>query len=136
MSASDYCRPDAGLTPSAPMNDPAQASPERDATLLRIFLSERERWEHQPLFEALVMKARDAGLAGATVLRGPLGFGESRKIQTAKILQLSDNLPVVIEIIDSEDVIRAFLGTISGMMDGGIVTMHPVRAIQFPKRAK
>jgi len=118
------------------MNDPASTYSERDATHLRIFLSERDRWEHQPLFEAIVMKARDAGLAGATVLRGPLGFGESGKIQTAKILQLSDNLPVVIEIIDSGDLIRAFLGTISGMMDGGIVTMHPVRAIQFPKRSK
>lgn len=118
------------------MNDPASTYSEHDATHLRIFLSERDRWEHQPLFEAIVMKARDAGLAGATVLRGPLGFGASGKIQTAKILQLSDNLPVVIEIVESEEAIRAFLGTIYGMMDGGIVTIHPVRAIQLPKRPK
>jgi hypothetical protein len=118
------------------MNDPASTYSEHDATHLRIFLSERDRWEHQPLFEAIVMKARDAGLAGATVLRGPLGFGASGKIQTAKILQLSDNLPVVIEIIGFELMVRAFLETISGMMDGGMLTIHPVRAIQFPKRPK
>lgn len=107
---------------------------EQDATLLRIYLSERDRWEHLPLFEAIVMKARDAGVAGATVLRGPLGFGESGKIQTAKILQLSDNLPVVVEMIDSEDAIRTFLGSIGGMMNGGMVTLESVRMIQFPKR--
>ncbi len=116
------------------MNTPASPFGEKDAVLLRIFLTEKERWEHQPLFEAIVIKARDAGLAGATVLRGPLGFGESKRIQTAKILQLSDNLPVVVEIVDSEEAIRAFLPELTAMMDGGLLTMQPLRAIHFAKK--
>ncbi|MFY8216538.1 MAG: DUF190 domain-containing protein [Chthoniobacterales bacterium] len=119
------------------MNDSADHPiSEHDAILLRIFLSERSRWGHQPLFEAIVVKARDAGLAGATVLRGPLGYGAGGTIQTAKILQLSDNLPVVVEIVDSEESIRGFLESITDMMDGGLATMQSVRAVHFPKQAK
>jgi len=109
---------------------------ESDAILLRIFLSERQRWGHEPLFEAIVVKARDAGLAGATVLRGPLGFGEGGKIQTAKILQLSDNLPVVVEIVDSEPAVQKFLESIADMMDGGLATKQSVRAVHFPRQTK
>jgi len=119
------------------MNSPTDTpTAEHDAILLRIFLSERSRWGHQPLFEAIVVKARNAGLAGATVLRGPLGYGAGGKIETAKILQLSDNLPVVLEIVESEESIRSFLQSITEMMDGGLATMQPVRAVHFPKQSK
>ena len=72
-----------------------------EAVLLRIFLGESDRWKHQPLYEALVLKARELHLAGATVLRGPMGFGKSSRLHTTKILQLSMDLPLVIEIVDS-----------------------------------
>ena len=69
--------------------------------LLRIFIGESDRWHHQPLYEAIVLKAREAHLAGATVLRGPMGFGKSSRLHTAKILRLSMDLPLVIEIVDT-----------------------------------
>src|SRR5690242_21923802 len=81
----------------------------QDATLLRIFLGESDRWEHKPLYEAIVLKARELDLAGATVLRGPMGFGKSSHLHTAKILRLSMDLPMVIEIIDSDEKVNAFL---------------------------
>src|SRR5882724_8812816 len=80
-----------------------------DAVLLRIFIGESDRWEHKPLYEAIVLKARETHLAGATVLRGPMGFGKSSRLHTAKILRLSMDLPLVIEIVDSEEKIQAFL---------------------------
>lgn len=73
-----------------------------DAMLLRIFIGESDRWHHQSLYEALVLKAREMHLAGATVLRGPMGFGKSSRLHTAKILRLSMDLPMVIEIVDTE----------------------------------
>ncbi len=81
----------------------------KDAMLLRIFIGESDRWKHGPLFEGIVMKARERHLAGATVLRGPMGFGAASRIHTAKILRLSMDLPIVIEIVDSEEKINAFL---------------------------
>jgi uncharacterized protein len=81
----------------------------RDAMLLRIFIGESDRLEHQPLYEAIVMKARERHLAGATVLRGPMGFGAASRIHTAKILRLSMDLPIVIEIVDSEEKLNEFL---------------------------
>jgi uncharacterized protein len=80
----------------------------RDAMLLRIFIGEDDRYDHQPLYEAIVMKARESHLAGATVLRGPMSFGHSSRPHTTKILRLSEDLPFVIEIVDSEDKIKAF----------------------------
>ncbi len=88
-----------------------------DAVLLRIFIGESDRWEHKPLYEAIVLKAREMHLAGATVLRGPMGFGKSSRLHTAKILRLSMDLPLVIEIVDSEENINAFLPDI-GQDDG------------------
>ena len=73
-----------------------------DAVLLRIFIGESERYEHRPLYEAIVLKAREMHLAGATVLRGPMGFGHAAHLHTSKILRLSDDLPLVIEIVDTE----------------------------------
>ncbi len=81
----------------------------KNATLLRLFVGERERYGHQPLYEAIVLKAREHGLAGATVLRGIVGYGHSSKLHTAKILRLSEDLPLVVEIVDSEEHIDEFL---------------------------
>jgi len=103
----------------------------KDAVLLRIFLGESERWEHIPLYEAIVMAARAAHLAGATVLRGPMGFGKSSRLHTAKILRLSVDLPLVIEIVDSEEKINAFLPTLDKMMGGGLVTLEKVKVLQY-----
>src|SRR6201981_1108720 len=94
-----------------------------DAMLLRIFLGESDRWGHKPLYEAIVLKARELHLAGATVLRGPMGFGKSSRLHTAKILRLSMDLPLVIEIVDSGEKIKSFLPILDGMMKGGSVTL-------------
>lgn len=103
----------------------------RDAVLLRIFIGEGDRHGHVALYEALVLKAREAHLAGATVLRGPMGFGKSSRLHTAKILRLSEDLPIVIEIVDSEEKINAFLPVVESMVQGGLVTLEKVRAIQY-----
>ena len=103
----------------------------RDAVLLRIFLGESDRWHHQPLYEAIVLKAREMHLAGATVLRGPMGFGKSSRLHTAKILRLSIDLPLVIEIVDSDEKIEAFLPVLDGMMQGGLLTMEKVKVIDY-----
>ncbi len=102
-----------------------------DAVLLRIFIGESDRWQHQPLYEALVLAARQAHLAGATVLRGPMGFGKSSRIHTAKILQLSTDLPLVIEMVDSEEKINAFLPTLDRMIGGGLVTLEKVKVLKY-----
>lgn len=102
-----------------------------DAVLLRIFLGESDRWEHKPLYEAIVLKAREAHLAGATVLRGPMGFGKASRVHTSKILRLSADLPLVIEIVDSEDKINAFLPTLDQMMGGGLVTLEKVKVLHY-----
>ncbi len=103
----------------------------QEAVLLRIFLGENDRWEHQPLYEAIVLKAREMHLAGATVLRGPMGFGKSSRLHTAKILRLSTDLPLVIEIVDSEEKIQQFLPVIEPMMGGGLLTLERVRVIAY-----
>jgi PII-like signaling protein len=102
-----------------------------DALLLRIFLGESDRCEHRPLYEAIVLKARETGLAGATVLRGPMGFGKSSHLHTAKILRLSMDLPIVIEIVDAEEKINAFLPLLDAIMGGGLVTLEKVKVIRY-----
>lgn len=102
-----------------------------DALLLRIFIGESDRWKHGPLYEAIVMKARELHLAGATVLRGPMGFGKSSRVHTAKILRLSMDLPLVIEIVDSEERINALLPALEEMMGGGLVTLEKVKVIHY-----
>jgi PII-like signaling protein len=104
--------------------------PER-AQLLRIFIGEDGAYDNRPLHEAIVMKARELQLAGATVLRGGLGYGHSSRLHTAKILRLSGDLPLVIEIVDSEDKINAFLDVLSTMMSAGLVTVEDVRVVQY-----
>jgi uncharacterized protein len=102
-----------------------------EAVLLRIFIGESDRWEHKPLYEAIVLKARELHLAGATVLRGPMGFGKSSRLHTAKILRLSADLPLVIEIVDSEEKIQSFLPVLDQMMGGGLLTMERVRVMDY-----
>lgn len=103
----------------------------RDSLLLRIFIGESDRFEHKPLYEAIVLKAREMHLAGATVLRGPMGFGKSSRMHTAKILRLSIDLPLVIEIVDSEEKINLFLPELEAMMSGGLVTLERVQVIEY-----
>ena len=103
----------------------------RNAVLLRIFIGEDDRFSHQPLHEAIVLKAREQHLAGATVLRGPMGFGHSSRLHTAKILRLSEDLPVIIEIVDSEERINEFLPVLDAMMGSGLVTMEKVQVLQY-----
>jgi PII-like signaling protein len=107
---------------------------EGEGTLLRIFIGELDKWHHQPLYEAIVLKARERGLAGATVLRGPMGFGAHSRLHTAKILRLSEDLPVIIEIVDKEEKIQAFLPELDAMVGDGLVTLEKVRVITY--RAK
>jgi hypothetical protein len=102
-----------------------------DSILLRIFIGESDRHDGRPLYEALVLKAREAGLAGATVLRSPMGFGAASRLHTTKILRLSDDLPIIIEIVDEEAKINAFLPTLDAMMGGGLVTLEKVRVIHY-----
>jgi PII-like signaling protein len=103
----------------------------REAMLLRIYLGEDDKFQHQPLYEAIVMKAREVRLAGATVLRGPMGFGQSSHLHTANILRLAENLPVVVEIVDSEDKIRGFLPELDSMMGSGLATLEKIEVLQY-----
>ena len=103
----------------------------RDAVLLRIFFGEDDKLEGRPLYEAIVLKAREMHLAGATVLRGPMGFGASSRLHTTKILRLSEDLPLVIEIVDSEDKIDGFLPVLDGMMSSGLITLEKVQVLQY-----
>ena len=102
-----------------------------EAVLLRIFIGEADRWQHKPLYEAIVLKAREMHLGGATVLRGPMGFGRTSVLHTAKILNLSTDLPLVIEIVDSEAKIGQFLPVIDEMITGGLVTMEKVKVLHY-----
>lgn len=99
--------------------------------LLRIYLGEDDKYQGRPLYENIVMRAREFHLAGATVLRGPMGFGRGARLHTNKILRLSEDLPVVVEIVDSESRIRAFLESHRGMLDGVLVTLEKVTVIRF-----
>ena len=103
----------------------------KEAVLLRIFIGESDKWEHKPLYEAIVLKAREMHLAGATVLRGPMGFGKASRLHTAKILRLSTDLPLVIEIVDSEEKINEFLPALDGMIGGGLVTTEKVKVVHY-----
>ena len=103
----------------------------KDAVLLRIFFGEQDRYENKPLYEAVVLKAREMHLAGATVLRSPMGFGRSSRLHSAKILRLSFDLPILIEIVDTEEKIKAFLPVLDGMMQSGLITLEKVQVLQY-----
>ena len=104
------------------------------AVSLRIFIGESDHCDGRPLYEAIVMKARELHLAGATVLRGPMGFGKSSRLHTSKILRLSEDLPLLIEIVDSEDNINAFLPILDSMMSSGLITLEKVQVLQYGER--
>ena len=106
----------------------------KQAVLLRIFIGEYDQFQGRPLYEAIVMRAREQHLAGATVLRGPMGFGKSSRLHTTKILRLSEDLPLVIEIVDSEDDINRFLPMLDGMMSSGLITMEKVQVLQYGEK--
>ncbi len=102
-----------------------------DCLRLKIYVGESDMWEHRPLYEALVLKAREEGLAGATVFRSAMGFGANSRIHTSKILNLSTDLPVIVEMVDAEPKIQAFVEKLSGMIKGGLVTLEPVRVVHY-----
>lgn len=104
---------------------------EGEGKLLRIFIGESDRWEGEPLYEAIVRRVREEGLAGATVLRGIEGFGAHSRIHTARILRLSEDLPIVIEIVDRAERIDAILPVLDGMIDEGLVTVEPVHVVKY-----
>ena len=103
----------------------------KQAVLLRILIGEDDQADGAPLYEAIVLKAREMHIAGATVLRGAMGFGASSRLHTTKILRLSEDLPLVIEIVDSEEKINAFLPMLDGMMTSGLITMEKVQVLQY-----
>jgi hypothetical protein len=102
-----------------------------DGYLLRIFIGESDRWHGKPLYEAIVMKARELHLAGATVLRGPMGFGANSRLHTAKILRLSEDLPIIVEIVDAKEKIDALMPFIDEVVKEGLVTLERVQVIQY-----
>ena len=108
--------------------------------LLRIFLGESDRWHGKPLYEAIVLKARELHLAGATVIRGIMGFGAASRVHTAKVLRLSEDLPIVVEIVDSEQRIEDFLRTLDGLLEqaggGGLITLEAVDVIRYFPRER
>jgi PII-like signaling protein len=104
---------------------------EGDGLLVRIFIGEQDHWHGKPLYEAIVAKARESGLAGATVLRGMMGFGAKSRIHTAKILRLSEDLPIVIELVDSAEKIQPILPILDEMVGDGMVTLEKVQVIAY-----
>lgn len=102
--------------------------------LLRILLGESDRWDGLPTYEAIVRKARELHLAGATVLRGSMGFGATSVVHTAKVLRLSGDLPIVIEIVDRREKIDELLEHVEEMLDGGLVTLEAVQVIHYRKQ--
>lgn len=102
-----------------------------DGYLLRVFIGEGDRCGHRPLYEAIVLKARESGLAGATVLRGVMGYGKHSVLHTAKVLRLSEDLPIVIEIVDSLEMIEAFLPVLDELVDDGMVTLERIQLIRY-----
>ncbi len=99
--------------------------------LLRVFIGENDKWRNRPLYEAIVLKARELHLAGATVLRGPMGFGAGSRLHTTKILRLSEDLPIVIEIVDSKEKIDELMPHIDEMVTEGLVTLERVQVIKY-----
>lgn len=104
-----------------------------DAMLLRIFIGEDDKYAGNPLYETIVLKARERHLAGATVIRGPMGFGQSSRLHTTKILRLSEDLPLIIEIVDTEAKIRGFLPELNSIMDSGLITLEKIQVLRYGK---
>lgn len=117
--------------PSRRMN----VSPSRDlpqeCTLLRIFLGESDEYDHRPLYKAIVLRARELRMAGATLLRGRMGFGRSKQLHNASILMLSFDLPMVLEIVDTREKIEAFLPELKKMVRNGLITTERAQIIRY-----
>jgi uncharacterized protein len=102
-----------------------------EAEIVRIYIGESDKHGHQPLYEAIVQLARRKGLAGATVLRGIMGFGADSRLHTAKVLRLSEDLPIVVEIVDRPDRLAPFLDEVDGMVKEGLVTLESIRVVAY-----
>ncbi|HBQ94442.1 MAG: DUF190 domain-containing protein [Firmicutes bacterium] len=102
-----------------------------EALRLRIFIGEDSRWRHKPLYHAIVLKAREMGMAGATVMRALEGFGPTSRIHTVNLLDLSSDLPVVVEIVDSKEYVEQFLPVLDSMVDAGLITIDPVNVVKY-----
>ena len=109
---------------------------EGEGKLLRIYIGESDRWHGKPLYEAIVLASREHGLAGATVLRGPMGYGANSRIHTAKILRLSEDLPMIVEIVDAENKINDFLPVLDEMVAEGLITLETVHILRYRAREK
>ncbi|HEY3394451.1 MAG TPA: DUF190 domain-containing protein [Lacipirellulaceae bacterium] len=103
----------------------------QDGYLLRVFIGESDHWQGKPLYEAIVLKARELHLAGATVLRGPMGFGANSRLHTTKILRLSEDLPMIVEIVDGKEKIDELMPHIDEMVQEGLVTLERVQVIKY-----
>ena len=106
-----------------------------DGTLLRIFIGDSDRHEGQPLHKVLVRRAHDMGLAGATVLHGPRGFGRHSRMHTARLAELSSDLPVVIELVDADEAIQRFMHEVDALVQEGLVTLEAVKIVRYGPRA-
>jgi uncharacterized protein len=107
-----------------------------EGKLLRIFIGEADRWEGRPLYEAIVEAARRGGLAGATVWKGFMGFGRASRVHTAKVLRLSEDLPVVVEIVDAAEKIEQFLPTLDEMVKDGLVTLERAEVLMYRSKSR
>ena len=107
---------------------------EGEGTLLRVFVGEADRWQGMPLYEAIVRRARQVGLAGATVLRGVEGFGAHSRLHTARLLRLSEDLPILVEIVDRREKIEGFLPELDEMVGDGLVTLERVQVLWYRSR--
>ena len=104
---------------------------EGEAQLIRIFIGENDHWQGKPLYDAIVLEAREQGMAGATVLRGIQGFGAHSRIHTTRILRLSEDLPIVVEIIDRKERIQKILPVLDTMVAEGLITLENIRVIKY-----
>ena len=120
-----------GSTETAPQ--PKIGDLPEECSLLRIFLGEADEYRHRPLYRAIVLRARGLHLAGATVLRGPMGFGRSGHLHNANILRLSLDLPIVVEILDERSKIEAFLPELKKMMRGGLITLERAKVFRYSR---
>lgn len=108
----------------------------QDGKLLRVFIGERDQWKGKPLYEAIVLLARERKMAGATAVKGFSGFGRKSHMHTAKLLRLSEDLPIIIEIVDSEEKIEAFLPCLDEMVKDGLVTTEKVNVVMYRSENK
>jgi uncharacterized protein len=125
--------PDLSTVPSREEFPAMQLS--EDGQLLRVFIGESDQWEGTPLYRAIVLKAKELGLAGATVLRGPMGFGANSRLHTTKLLELSTDLPIIVEIVDAAKKVEALLPFLDQAVQEGMITIEAVRILRYRHNA-